>query len=690
MRLLASLVLGCLATTSALADVTPANVATLVQRWNVPGGGVTGGPILRDGRLYVGSWDATVKALDPETGAAIWSTPVGGFIPGRVLVTDDGAVCYGTFTAEVGCLNASDGSVRWQTSLFEPGPGTVWSAPVAANGRLFVGVASQSDQPCVRGRLVALDMDDGHELWRFNTVPEKVCTTDTATTCTENGDCPSGGMCVIGRGGGVTASPIVDDTGEWVYMNTVGCYTFPSIGESDSMFKIRASDGDVAWRHRVNLPEQFGRCEADTSIECGTNGDCPAGACQTKAFYHDFGFLNGPLRAVVPDGLGGTKTIIISGSKNGTLYAFEEATGEYAWTNVLRATPITPGFAGFGLFNGALEIQNNVIYAALNVLIPERVCSNDAKRGCRMDGDCLSGGTCPPANKHLKAFDAATGNELWGSEIGESWSHVGVGNGIVFSGTNTTVGDAETSYLYAHLAATGQELARFDIPASSIGRPVVAGDTVYVPYGVGVGGVLALSFCGNGNLDDGEECDGGSDAADCCTSDCTLEPAGTTCGEDDQNVCTSAACDASGMCIVSLPDAPCDDGDACTGGDQCSEGSCEGGYTTIAELDCALARLSSAPCGDEVLPVSLSRAVDKGLRGIQRMLEKAASFAAKGKSAKVEKLRRTALSRLDGLGARARKASESKKASRRISVECRATVEALVAQQRTVVGGFVF
>src|SRR5262249_5747939 len=164
-----------------------------------------------------------------------------------------------------------------------------------------------------RGRLVALDLGTGTELWRFYTVPAKVCKTDTSKTCETDDQCPQNGPCVDGIGGGVTAAPSIDPTGTYVYMNTVGCYTFPSIGESDSICKIEAATGNVVWRNRVNAPEQFGTCidpvAGNTGVDCGVDGDCPAGnTCVKKSVYHDFGFVNGPLQIQVPDG-GGMKTL---------------------------------------------------------------------------------------------------------------------------------------------------------------------------------------------------------------------------------------------------------------------------------------------------------------------------------------------------------------------------------------------
>jgi len=691
----AVLVLAALAAArSGLADVTASNVASLARKWDFPApGGVTGGAIVVNGRVYFGSWGGKIFALDATTGAQVWSTDV-GIVTGRVLVTDDGGVCYGTLNGSAGCLNASDGSTRWKKDLTEPSPGAVWSAPVAANGRLFVGVASVSDQPCTRGRLVTLDLASGNELWRFYTVPDKVCDTDTSVVCTTNVDCPDAGNCVKGIGGGVTASVATDPTGEWVYMNTVGCYTSPSIGESDSVFKIAASTGTVAWRHRVNAPEQYGTCDNDTSIDCGVAAHCTSvgGGCTKKALYHDFGFLNGPLRIETPAGGGGTLTRIVSGSKNGTLYAFEEATGDIAWTNVVRATPVSPGFAGYGLFNGAITYAEGRIYAALGFMVPARVCSNDAKKGCSTDGDC-PGGTCPLEPKHLMSFDPASGATVWAEEIGRSWSHVAVANGIVYAGTGATLGNnPKDAFLYAHDAATGARLATFELPASSTARPALVGDTLYVGYGFGDGsGLVAFSLCGNGTLDPGEQCDpGASNAAGCCSAACTLEPAGHACGEDDGNVCTASACDAAGQCVTTMTDDACDDGDPCTGGDVCVNGACAGVMTTVDQLTCSLDRLVQAPCGDGGMPKSLANAIQRAIGGLERTLPKATKFAAAGKTSKVERIRRAALKRLDGLGNKVGKAAQSHKASRRISADCRQALEALLASRKQVLGTFVF
>jgi outer membrane protein assembly factor BamB len=679
----------------ASAAVTADTVSELVQQWQFDSpAGVTGGPLLVDGTLYVASWNSTIYALDPATGAQKWTRSVGGPVVGAVVPTDDGGICYGTLGAQVGCLHAGDGSVRWQTSLTEPAPGAVWSAVAVANGRLFVGIASVSDSPCTRGRLVALDLADGHELWRFYTVPEKVCTTDTEQECDVDGECPGGGTCVDGRGGGVTATVALDPTGEWVYMNTVGCYTFPSIGESDSMFKIRASDGDVTWRTRVNDPEQFGFCREDSSIDCGMHEHCAGvgGTCSyaespsvPKGNYHDFGFLNGPLLLDLPaEGPDPAQSFVVSASKNGTIYWFDPATGDVVHQRAVQPTPITPGFAGFGLFNGAITYADGRLHAALYNLFPFNLCDNGLHESCSDDADC-NGGTCVHEPEHLMAFDARTGATEWSEEIGRSWSSVGVSGGVVYSGHN---GDGD---FFAHDAAAGTLLRTFELPTASSARALVAGDQLFIAFGItSAGGVQAYGLCGNGTVDAGETCDPGVEGTLCCSAACTLAAAGTACGTDDGNVCTASTCDAGGQCVASDVDGACDDGDACSNGDACAAGVCVGSFDTVEEASCALGALEQAPCGDEALPRSLERLISKRMKRARKLLAKAGEQAAGGHADKATRLRTQALKQIDAVSRKAARAATAGSESRNITEECHGTIDAMVTARRHYVEGLSF
>ena len=132
------------------------------------------------------------------------------------------------------------------------------------------------DLLCTSGRTLALDLDTGDLLWERRNVPDMICDTDTSVECVDDSDCPNGGTCLMGRGAGVTATVAIGRTGEDVYVNSVGCFTYPSIGDSDSMMKLDMNTGDTTWITRVDAPEQFGGCSGDMSVDCGTDADCTA------------------------------------------------------------------------------------------------------------------------------------------------------------------------------------------------------------------------------------------------------------------------------------------------------------------------------------------------------------------------------------------------------------------------------
>jgi outer membrane protein assembly factor BamB len=463
----------------------PANAAALATKWNLDlhavigatTNGVSGTPTVGNGLVYVGSWSGWIVAARLSSGAVKWKYDTQsqgvGAVPGvtnSVTLTADGRALVGDAKSVVHCLDARTGKLLWKTSIGNATVDQIWDSPTVAGSRVFVGVASHSDNPCTNGRLVALDLDTGAVLWTHQTVPDRVCTSDTAVTCAVDGDCPDGGTCVPGRGAGVTATVATTAAGDAVYMNTVGCYTFPSIGDSDSIFKLDAATGATIWKTRVQPPEQFGACAGDGSVDCRGSADCAfvGGPCNTKAVYHDFGFLNGPIVVEADDGLGGTREIVVSGSKDGSLYARDEATGAVVWTRVVRPAPVTPGFASFGLFDGAVGFAGDRFFATLWDFSP----------------------SIPSPPKHLQAFSAVDGTTAWEDEIGQSFGGVGIANGLVLMGT------LAAPNVYVYDGAGGARLATLALPATVSAGPSIVDGRVYVGYGLGgpTGGVMAFGL----------------------------------------------------------------------------------------------------------------------------------------------------------------------------------------------------
>lgn len=452
-------------------QITPGSAASLQVRWEHLSGTVSGTPAVMNGRVFFGSWDGFVYALDAKTGAVKWSydTESAGIVPpgvkGSVTLTADGRLLVGDAAAVVHCLDQKKGTLLWKTDVAASGVDDIWSSPVVANDRVYVTMASHLDQPCTRGHIAALDLNDGTLLWDTFMVPEMVCDNDTSVTCATSADCGLG-TCVDGRGSGITASPAVDPTGESIYVNTVGCYTYPSIGNSDSILKLDAASGAILWASRLNEPEQFGACSVDPSIDCGDASFCPGGTCDPKANYHDFGFINGPLLVEAPDPQGGFRTLVVSGSKDGSLYALDPDSGSLVWQNAVQAEPVTPEFAGFGLFNGAVGYADERFHAALFQMA-----------------------TSQPQPEHLMAFHATDGTTDWDEEIGVSWGHIGLAGGVVWTGTQGQ------SALLGYDAATGAAVATLPMPGPLTSGPSIVDGTLYVGFGVfGPGGVRAFEL----------------------------------------------------------------------------------------------------------------------------------------------------------------------------------------------------
>ncbi|MEO8604519.1 MAG: hypothetical protein ABI629_18250 [bacterium] len=86
--------------------------------------------------------------------------------------------------------------------------------------------------------------------------------------------------------------------------------------------------------------------------------------------------------------------------------------------------------------------------------------------------------------------------------------------------------------------------------------------------------VVARGDCGDGQLDELEQCDDGNTlSGDCCSASCEVEAAGGACTADD-NPCTTDVCDDAGRCTYAPNDDPCDDGVFCNGADICAGGAC--------------------------------------------------------------------------------------------------------------------
>ena len=93
----------------------------------------TGGPVkssaaIDGGRIFVGSDDGTLRALDPATGGLLWSFQAGEAVESSPLALK-GAVYFGSGDGRLYALDAETGALKWKFACGDKIPGAPnWSA----------------------------------------------------------------------------------------------------------------------------------------------------------------------------------------------------------------------------------------------------------------------------------------------------------------------------------------------------------------------------------------------------------------------------------------------------------------------------------------------------------------------------------------------------------------------------------
>jgi alcohol dehydrogenase (cytochrome c) len=163
---------------SPLAQITPANVATLRQvcAFDAPDAvNFQSGIVAVDGVLYFTVFNHTY-AIDGATCQQKWEQtrpePNTFLMVNRGVAYSDGRLFRGTGDAHVLALDARDGKLLWDVPIGDPKKGeSAPLAPIAWGGLVFAGNAG-GDNFGVVGRVYALDAATGRVVWEFHTVPD--------------------------------------------------------------------------------------------------------------------------------------------------------------------------------------------------------------------------------------------------------------------------------------------------------------------------------------------------------------------------------------------------------------------------------------------------------------------------------------------------------------------------------------
>jgi quinohemoprotein ethanol dehydrogenase len=167
---------------SPLTQITDRNVSDLGLAWSLDVESMMGlsvEPIVVDGVIYVSAPQSRVYAVDAASGKLLW-----GFDPkvrldrmrnswaartNRGVAVWRGKVFVGTGDCRLVAIDAASGKKVWESPVCDATQTGITGAPHAGKGRVFIGY--NGSDTSVRGSVAAFDAESGREVWRFWTVP---------------------------------------------------------------------------------------------------------------------------------------------------------------------------------------------------------------------------------------------------------------------------------------------------------------------------------------------------------------------------------------------------------------------------------------------------------------------------------------------------------------------------------------
>ena len=226
------------------------------------------GVVVENERLYVGTQDQDIRALDFETGETLWRSQLRGEVESNRAVygtpaISNGVAYVGSYDGTLMALNVANGNDIWDATVGIGDP--IVGGPAVGGGRVFVG---SSD-----GGLYSYSEEDGSFQWNFETG-----NSIWATPAVANGKVYFGSMdqnvysldldgrpvWEFGTGGAVTAEPLVQDgrvyigsfssdfyaldaqTGQqiWKFSGATGWYWSGAVSNGNTLF-VGSTDGNL-------------------------------------------------------------------------------------------------------------------------------------------------------------------------------------------------------------------------------------------------------------------------------------------------------------------------------------------------------------------------------------------------------------------------------------------------------------
>jgi quinohemoprotein ethanol dehydrogenase len=255
---------------SSLKEINEQTVGKLGLTWSYDLAtlrGLEATPLVQDGVLYTSSAWSLVYAFDARTGKLLWqydpqvpkdhSKFVCCDVVNRGVALYRGRVYVGTLDGRLIALDAKTGMVVWSVQTTpKDGPFAITGAPRIANGRVIIGNAGA--EYAVRGYVSAYDAETGNLVWRTYTVPGDPSKPFESEAMRKAAATWSGEWWKAGGGGTAWDTIVYDPETNFVFFGTGnGSPWFDNLrGKGDSLYvasivALRADTGEQMWAYQT-------------------------------------------------------------------------------------------------------------------------------------------------------------------------------------------------------------------------------------------------------------------------------------------------------------------------------------------------------------------------------------------------------------------------------------------------------
>jgi quinohemoprotein ethanol dehydrogenase len=512
---------------SPLDQIGTQNVKDLGLAWYLDLGsqrGLEATPLVVDGVLYfTGEWSAAY-AVDARTGKLLWKNDLkvdrdrGQYaccdVVNRGMAMWNGKLFVGTLDGRLVALDAATGSVVWDKLTVDLSkPYTITGAPRVVNGKVIIG--NGGAEFGVRGYVSAYDAETGEMAWRFYTVPGDPANppeSPTVEMAAKTWD-PSGKFWEVGGGGTVWDSMAYDPELDLLYIGVGNGSLWnkhlrsPAGGDNlflSSMVALRPSTGEYVWHYQTTPGDGWDYTATQHMILADIEIDGTPRKVIMQApkngFFYVLDRTTGKLISAENyvhvswaekiDLQTGRPVETYNSYKDGPVYQFPSPMGGHNWQPMcfhpktgyvyIPARELAMMYRGDDEFVYNPKFWNVGMDVMKDVTVPAWLSRDLVKKV----GAATSQG-------FLLAWDPVAQKEVWRHNSESPWNGGALcsGDGLVFEGT-------ARGFLDAYDAASGKRLWHYDVQQGVIGSPItytVDGEQ-YVSVLVGWGGAFGLSF----------------------------------------------------------------------------------------------------------------------------------------------------------------------------------------------------